>query len=311
MIDAYRTSRRNLIIASALLIAWDLFGLRWGPYIKNYIEIGADNERIAPLLTIILIFFFAFRTSIDWINTSSDFRSRRINMFDFFIAHIIGIVALLSWRQNYSWSIIFSEKSAILQIIEDDLGRMIGVSIFLLLTLTGILYTVYRGGFYRQPELLRDALVIGPILVVFSFTIYFWGLFFYEIFSDQNYRMQVIQFLDDRVAISYLIILSLIDVILIGFYIGHSILFYRQDLYLLFFIGNREIRDKHFMYVERYLEVAEFEALVNAGVKSSRDLRSLARLPDGALREWCVHHSLKKETIDLAIEGLEVMKGDE
>jgi hypothetical protein len=92
--EHYAHSRRAYAGISALLIAWELIGVELETKPIENFKITIKSPQAAPYVLIVLILYFAFRTTNEWLHI--DVRRRRLfpARLDFMVAHIIAATAL-------------------------------------------------------------------------------------------------------------------------------------------------------------------------------------------------------------------------
>ena len=94
--EAYQKARRQYALFSGLLIAWELIGFE----LPNKVELVKGGNLIikspqaAPWVLIVLVLYFAGRTTLEWYQCSEDSRGLRASLIDFRSAHLIGLFAL-------------------------------------------------------------------------------------------------------------------------------------------------------------------------------------------------------------------------
>ena len=94
--EAYQKARRQYALFSGLLIAWELIGFE----LPNKVELAKGGNLIikspqaAPWVLIVLLLYFAGRTTVEWYQCSEDSRGLRASLIDFRSAHVIGVFAL-------------------------------------------------------------------------------------------------------------------------------------------------------------------------------------------------------------------------
>ena len=93
--DSYRKARRSYGLFAALLLAWELVGIRLDPSPLENIDITVESPSAAPFVLVILVLYFAYRFTIEWRQCPNDARSRIASHIDYSVSHSIGIVSLL------------------------------------------------------------------------------------------------------------------------------------------------------------------------------------------------------------------------
>lgn len=93
--ESYHKARKQYGLYSALLMAWELLGLRLSETPLSNINFTIKSPQAAPFVLIALIVYFCFRTIIEWHQTSKKRRLQPASKIDFLISHIIASLAIL------------------------------------------------------------------------------------------------------------------------------------------------------------------------------------------------------------------------
>ena len=107
--DTYHKARRNYGLFSAFLLIWELFGIEIGKKPVPSYDISFKTPQAAQIILITLIFYFAFRITIEWFQCSYDRRRYIVSKIDFYTAHAIGILSI---------GVFLYQQSANIQIAE-------------------------------------------------------------------------------------------------------------------------------------------------------------------------------------------------
>lgn len=93
--EAYQKARRNYGFFSAILAAWELIGV-------NIIEIQAGAAKVTfksphavPYILIVLVLYFSFRITNEWLQCHPMRRSNKASIFDFRVAHLLGATSII------------------------------------------------------------------------------------------------------------------------------------------------------------------------------------------------------------------------
>ena len=90
----YHKARRQYALFAALLLAWELIGLRIDENILADRGLKILSPQAIPIVLIVLLAYFAYRTTIEWHQSDVRRRSLRVSRYDFRIAHVLAVIAL-------------------------------------------------------------------------------------------------------------------------------------------------------------------------------------------------------------------------
>ncbi len=80
--------------AGALLLAWELVGIELQDAPIESIKITLKSPQAVPYVLIALVFYFAFRLTVEWHQSALERRRMRASLVDFYVAHLIGVLAI-------------------------------------------------------------------------------------------------------------------------------------------------------------------------------------------------------------------------
>ncbi|OGU74468.1 MAG: hypothetical protein A2V93_10310 [Ignavibacteria bacterium RBG_16_34_14] len=95
MTDSYHKARKSYGLFSALLIAWELIGIKLTPEPIESLKIIIKTPEIAPYVLLILVIYFAYRFTIEWLLINEEGRKIRPARIDFYVAHGIGVISVI------------------------------------------------------------------------------------------------------------------------------------------------------------------------------------------------------------------------
>src|SRR5436190_18860859 len=91
---AYAHARKAYTAVSAVLIAWELIGIELENHPIEHFKITIKSPQAVPYVLIVLVFYFSFRTTIEWAQTDARRRGLFPAKLDFIVAHTIAATAL-------------------------------------------------------------------------------------------------------------------------------------------------------------------------------------------------------------------------
>ena len=97
--EPYHRARKLYTLSSALLMAWEWLGLQTKD--NDWLKVTTQNEEAAPLVLVVLILFFAWRTAVEWLQCSPSRRGVLIARADYYAANGIAVSALFLY--SYQW----------------------------------------------------------------------------------------------------------------------------------------------------------------------------------------------------------------
>ena len=92
----YNKARRNLHLVSALLLLWVLVGVEITPdrFMFSGVPIKIYSPDVIPSVLSGLIIFFAYRTTLEWLQCDIKRRSLTVARIDYYVANSLGILAI-------------------------------------------------------------------------------------------------------------------------------------------------------------------------------------------------------------------------
>jgi len=92
---SYHKARKSYGLFSALLVAWELIGIELTETPFESFKVKIKTPEVAPYVLVILVIYFAYRFTIEWLLINEENRKIRVALIDFYISHIIGLIAIL------------------------------------------------------------------------------------------------------------------------------------------------------------------------------------------------------------------------
>ena len=93
--DQYYKNRKQLVLWSGVLFAWEFIGIELNEIPFPNINIQIKSPDAAPWVLISLVLYFGYRTLIEWFHMPFARRYVKITLWDFRVSLLIPIVALL------------------------------------------------------------------------------------------------------------------------------------------------------------------------------------------------------------------------
>ncbi len=95
--ESYQKARKSYGLFAALLLAWELIGLGLEAAQEpgGIVKVTVKSPQAAPYVLLVLVLFFAFRITIEWMQCDEDRRSLFPAKIDYWASHTIGVSALL------------------------------------------------------------------------------------------------------------------------------------------------------------------------------------------------------------------------
>lgn len=96
--DEYHKARRQLMLWSGILFAWELVGVDLGKAAQADGTIGAvvnaiKSPQAVPWVILILVAYFVFRLSVEWLQSSHSRRTLRVARVDFGSCLAVAVIA--------------------------------------------------------------------------------------------------------------------------------------------------------------------------------------------------------------------------
>lgn len=95
--DPYHAARRGYVVSAGLLLAWGLVGLSVSDADVGDVPIKIASPDAVPYVLVVLVLYFAFRLTTEWLHTDIRRRRLRISQVDFAVSHVIGCAAIGSY----------------------------------------------------------------------------------------------------------------------------------------------------------------------------------------------------------------------
>ena len=92
--DAYHRARRSYGFFGGVLIAWELVGIELNEIPSPNLNLLLKSPAAIPYVLLVLVLYFAFRTSVEWYQCSQLRRETAASLIDFRSAHAIGVFAV-------------------------------------------------------------------------------------------------------------------------------------------------------------------------------------------------------------------------
>jgi hypothetical protein len=99
--EAYQKAHKEYGLFSALLFAWELVGFKIQKATVASYEIEILSPQAIPWVFIVLVVYFAYRVTIEWLQCDSYRRRTKPSTIDFVGSHIIGAssIALFTYQR--------------------------------------------------------------------------------------------------------------------------------------------------------------------------------------------------------------------
>jgi hypothetical protein len=97
--NAYQKAHRTYVLSAALFASWELIGIelktedKWG--------VKFQSPHAVPLILLVMIVYFGYRLTVEWMQCDEERRSHRAANVDFVVAHTIAGLALLIFLIQY------------------------------------------------------------------------------------------------------------------------------------------------------------------------------------------------------------------
>ena len=92
--EAYYKAHKSYALASAILIAWELIGITFETQPLENVKVTLKSPDAAPFVLLALVFYFAFRFSVEWLQCDRRRRGFLQSQIDFGISHILAATAV-------------------------------------------------------------------------------------------------------------------------------------------------------------------------------------------------------------------------
>lgn len=92
--DQYHKGRKFYVLSSGVLLAWTLVGIELAKEPLESLKISLRNPEVAPVILVLLVLYFAYRTSVEWFQSDPRRRAFRASRTDFTITNILGVISV-------------------------------------------------------------------------------------------------------------------------------------------------------------------------------------------------------------------------
>jgi hypothetical protein len=93
--ESYDRARRAYGFVAALLFTWEFVGFDLGEVGGEGVKLTIKSPAALPYVLAVLVVYFSFRLSIEWLHTVAERRRTVPARIDFCVAHVIGAGAVL------------------------------------------------------------------------------------------------------------------------------------------------------------------------------------------------------------------------
>ena len=94
--EGYQKARGRYALVSSILFVWELIGFDITKLELPFkVTLKTKTQEAIPYALIVLILYFAFRTTIEWFQCHPERRSTKVSLIDFGVAHTLAISALM------------------------------------------------------------------------------------------------------------------------------------------------------------------------------------------------------------------------
>jgi hypothetical protein len=145
--EHYYKSRNSLLMFSAILLAWELIGINLESYETSGTKITIEDGEAIPYVLFILIVYFIYRVTIEWLQSDELRRTLKQSKVDFITTMIIPVLsmAIYSIQRWLDFSIFESPK------VKSWIVIIIGI-----LTIVFLTYNIFKARKYINEEILKD-----------------------------------------------------------------------------------------------------------------------------------------------------------
>jgi hypothetical protein len=176
--EEYHKSRRQLVLWSGILFAWELIGINLEDVTG---EIGGVAKSIKspqaiPWMLLVLVAYFFYRLIIEWLQCESQRRHRMVSRVDFMISLGIALMAFFLFSVHFRLADKISSLG-IIQIFGIMSGMLVGMGIFSAISIISLGKTGYLKPF-KSPILKKPVTILAGytyLMLIFSALWYFWS----------------------------------------------------------------------------------------------------------------------------------------
>lgn len=93
--EGYYKSHRAYVGVSALLLSWELVGIKVTEQPLDNYNISLKSPEAFPLVLVVLVFYFMFKSTIEWHHCDRERRDSLPAKIDFYFAHFIGFLSIV------------------------------------------------------------------------------------------------------------------------------------------------------------------------------------------------------------------------
>lgn len=104
MTEAYHRARRLFALFSGILIVWEYIGVEVADKTTGAATakvpvadtaVTLRNPEVIPLIIFILVLYFAFRFSVEWVRCPRNVRYQKVSIVDGVFAYLVGLSAIV------------------------------------------------------------------------------------------------------------------------------------------------------------------------------------------------------------------------
>jgi hypothetical protein len=95
--EQYYKARKQLALYSGLLFAWEFIGIDVPSDPFPNLSIHIKNPQAVPIVLIVLILYFGFRTMLEWYQSAPDRRKFKASKIDFKLTIRLPSIALITF----------------------------------------------------------------------------------------------------------------------------------------------------------------------------------------------------------------------
>lgn len=92
--DQYHKGRKFYTLTSGVLLAWTLVGIELAKEPLESLKVSLKNPDVTPIILVLLVLYFAYRTSVEWYQSDARRRNLRASQLDFTVTNILGIISI-------------------------------------------------------------------------------------------------------------------------------------------------------------------------------------------------------------------------
>ena len=115
--DHYHKARKLYGLTSGLLLLWELVGIELQPNPVEYLKVKLLSPEAVPAILFILVFYFAFRFTIEWSQCDLSRRQFLASRVDFYAAHVFGFVSVAIYAFQQALTTRVSEYLALFPLV--------------------------------------------------------------------------------------------------------------------------------------------------------------------------------------------------